>query len=163
MFVYSVRASTIRFFLAVFLCLSVLLGVIVFGGRGNVYTPVSAANDIRFTGMKNTGARTDYFRQFGIEVDPESEEEKTFALPENFDRVLVGYGELQKKLGLDLSKYKNKRVTRYSYRVKTEGGEQVYANMLTFRDRVIACDISSADPTGFVLCPLDYPEALAGD
>ena len=85
---------------------------------------------------------------FGIEVDPDSEESTAFRMPEDFDRVILGYNELQKKQGLDLSKYKNKRVTRYTYRVV---GEDSYANLFVYRGKIVACDISSASPDGYVL------------
>ena len=71
---------------------------------------------------------------------------------ESFDRVILGYNELQKKQGLDLSKYENKRVTRYTYRVtnyKSDG--EVYANLFVYRSKIVACDLSSGDPLGFVI------------
>ena len=72
-------------------------------------------------------------------------------MPEDFDRVLLGYNELQKQQGLDLSKYAKKRVSRYSYEVTnySEDGA-VVANILVWKGRVIACDFSSASPDGFV-------------
>ena len=73
-------------------------------------------------------------------------------MPENFDRVILGYNEIQKLQGLDLSKYSRKRVTRYTYEVEGypdyEG--KVNATLLVYRNRIIGCDISSADPEGFV-------------
>ena len=81
-------------------------------------------------------------------------------MPENFDRVMLGYNEIQKAQGLDLSRYAKKKVTRYTYEVtnyaelQPEDAEPyhgaVYANLLIYRNRVIGADISSADPTGFV-------------
>ena len=72
-------------------------------------------------------------------------------MPENFDRVILGYNELQKRQGLDLSKYAKKKVIRYTYRVENHTDEgEVLANLFIWRGRVIACDVSSADPEGFV-------------
>jgi hypothetical protein len=73
-------------------------------------------------------------------------------MPKDFDRVVTEYNELQRRQGLDLSKYTGKRVTRYTYEVKNYEGYEgtVYVNLLVYRDKVIGCDISSADPTGFV-------------
>ena len=75
-----------------------------------------------------------------------------FSMPESFDRVLLGYNELQRSQGLDLSKYLKKRVTRYTYRVEDYEGYdgEVVANLLVYRSRIIACDISSKDSSGFV-------------
>jgi hypothetical protein len=69
-------------------------------------------------------------------------------MPPDFDRVIVGYNELQRRQGLDLSKYKGKRVTRYTYKLVGDG--EVYANLFVHRGKIVACDISDASPDGFV-------------
>ena len=65
---------------------------------------------------------------------------------------MLGYNEIQKDQGLDLSKYAKKKVTRYTYTLKdyNEYDGEVYVNLLVYRGRVIGCDVSSADPEGFV-------------
>ena len=87
-----------------------------------------------------------------MEVDPESETAEKFRLPENFDRVISGYNQIQISQGLNLSKYARKRVTHYSYKVTNykDGGE-VLVNLLIYKNKIIACDISSAEENGFVL------------
>ena len=73
-------------------------------------------------------------------------------MPDNFDRVILGYNELQKKQGLDLSKYAKKKVTRYAYKVTNYDSEgEVYANLFIHRGKIIACDLSSVSPDGFVV------------
>jgi len=54
--------------------------------------------------------------------------------------------------GLNLSKYKGKDVTRYTFRITNYDGYEgtVYANVLVYRNRVIGGDLCSADATGFV-------------
>jgi hypothetical protein len=53
---------------------------------------------------------------------------------------------------LDLSKYKKKTVTRYTFMVTDYKGYEgtVYANVLVYRGRVIGGDICSADVSGFI-------------
>ena len=66
--------------------------------------------------------------------------------------------KLQQRQGLDLSKYRNKKVTRYSYKVTNYKGEgDVIANLFIHRGRIVACDISSQSPDGFVI-PLTQVE-----
>jgi hypothetical protein len=66
--------------------------------------------------------------------------------------VILGYNELQKKQGLDLSKYARKKVTRYTYKVTNYDSDgDVYASLFVHRGKIIACDLSSASPDGFVL------------
>lgn len=85
-------------------------------------------------------------------------------MPENFDRVMMGYNEVQKAQGLDLSKYQKKKVTRYTYEVANapEGTGTLFVTLLVSRDRVIGCDVSTADPKGFVK-PLTQFSALLGE
>ena len=93
-----------------------------------------------------------FLGQFGVTVDPTALEEEEIKIPDTFDKVYMGYNEIQRAQGLDLSKYKNKKVTRYTYKVTNyEGYEgEVYANLLVWRDKVIGGDVCSADVNGFV-------------
>lgn len=149
MFVYTVRASGIRYFLLVILTLAVLVGSIVIG---NAQTLMASADGIDLGGVGEHEGRIAFIKRFGYEVDETSETETAFTMPSDFDRVITDYNELQRRQGLDLTKYANKKVTRYTYEVKNYDGYEgkVYANLFVHRGRVIGCDISSADPTGFV-------------
>ena len=151
MFIYSVRASTIKV-CAVILLFGLIVTGLALSGNGGVVSVVSSAVEVDFGGIKDKDDRVGFIRNFGIEVDEASENEAQFRMPENFDRVILGYNELQKKQGLDLSKYSKKRVTRYTYKVTNYNSEgDVYANLFVWRGRIIGCDVSSADPEGFVL------------
>ncbi len=150
MFIYSVRASSIKFFLLIAATLALLVGILLFGSGSAVAASVGA--DIRLDGMKTNEDRIAFIEQFGYEVVGEPKESETFSVPKEFDRVLAQYNELQKTQGLDLTKYKNKKVTRYTYIVNNYEGYdgEVYVNLIIYRDTVIGCDISSADTNGFV-------------
>ena len=151
MFIYSVRASSIRIGALVIL-LGVLLMALVFTGQGSTVMAMGTNTEIDYSRIKSREDRIQFMSRFGITVDPESEEATAFRMPDNFDRVILGYNELQKKQGLDLAKYKNKRVTRYTYRVTNfDSDGQVYANLFVFRGKIVACDLCSADPEGFVI------------
>ncbi len=150
MFVYSVRASTVKFFAVIVLTLGVLVGAIVISNSGTV--AASASGSINFGNIKTNDDRLEFISQFGINVSGEPKESVTFSVPEDFDKVISGYNELQKSQGLDISKYKNKKVTRYTYEIDGYGDYQgsVNVNLIVYRNTVIACDVSSADPSGFV-------------
>ncbi len=156
MFVYSVRASTVKFFAFIALTLALLVGAVMFGGTETVLASGNAA-EVDFGGVKSNEDRVAFIKSFGIEID-ENGESESFTMPDNFDRVILGYNEIQKKQGLDLSKYAKKKVTRYTYRVTNlDYNGEAYASLFVYRGRIIACDISSADPEGFVL-PLTLVE-----
>jgi len=149
MFIYSVRASTVKFFAFILLTLALVVGAVLLGGES---VAASGSGEISYGGIKSAEDRVSFIEGFGVEVEDEPIECEKFRMPESFDRVILGYNELQKKQGLDLSKYARKRVTRYVYRVTNYESEgEVYATLFIYRNKIIACDISSADPNGFVL------------
>ncbi|MBR5144672.1 MAG: DUF4830 domain-containing protein, partial [Clostridia bacterium] len=155
---YSIRASTIKV-CCVILLFAVILTGLVLSGRDGVVSASSSVTEVDFSGIKTKDDRIEFISDFGIKVDPDSENEVAFRMPESFDRVILGYNELQKKQGLDLSKYHNKRVTRYTYKVTNYDSDgEVYANLFVYRGKIVACDLSSADPSGFVV-----PLTLAKD
>lgn len=155
MFVFSVKASTLKLIGVIgasVIALVVLLTMIP------VYEPTAAslmysdAHSYNFSGIKTNEERVAFFTQFGWAVDTNPIEEKKVTIPSEFDKVFVGYNDLQKQQGLDLSKYKNKDVTRYTYKVTNYPDYEgtVYGNILVYRGKVIGGDICSADVDGFV-------------
>lgn len=149
MFVCSVRASTVKFFGVIVLTLAVLIGAVSIGGA---VVEASGPAKINFGGVKTNEDRLEFISQFGINVSGEPCESESFTVPENFDKVIAGYNEIQKTQGLDISKYKNKKVTRYSYEIDGYGDYdgKVFVNLIVYRNTVVACDVSSADPGGFI-------------
>ncbi len=151
MFIYSVRASTLRFFgiLAVTICL--LIGIMAVSGADSV----SAMSDgaYRFSDISTKEDRLEFLSQFGIRASADSETEESFTMPETLDRVMLAYNEIQKAQGLDLSGYCKKKVQRYTYTVENykDSGLAVFANVIVYRHRVIGGDISAAGEGGFVL------------
>ena len=150
MFIYSVRASGIKFFALAALAL-VLILVIVFGSDSVL--ALSKDGEIELSGIKTEEDRREFLESLGVRAAAGGPVESVaFVMPENFDRVMLGYNEIQKAQGFDLSKYAKKRVTRYTYELENYDGYDgtVYVNLLIYRSRIIGCDISSADPGGFV-------------
>lgn len=151
MFIYSVRASTIRFFSVIVVTILVLTTLLIVGSSAG--NSVSASSDtVDFSNVKTNEDRLAFISQFGLNAKEAPTETVDFRVPENFDKVISGYNEIQKKQGLDLSKYKNKRVTRYTYEVTgyENSATPVFVNIIVYRSTVIACDVSSTDPEGFV-------------
>ena len=156
MFIYSLRASTLKFFAVVCLALTTLVTLIAFipeydgGSLDNVST--SGKAEINYEKIKDGEDVVRFLTQFGWEVSAEPVEVCEVEIPENFDKVFAGYNEIQKGQGLDLAKYKGKKVDRYTYKITNyEGSEDtVYANVLVYRKKVIGGDVCSANVTGFI-------------
>ena len=156
MFVYSLRASTLKFFAVVCVALTALITMITFipeydaGELG--YITTGKEEKISYDKIKTEEDRAGFLAQFGWKVSAEPVEVAEIKIPEEFDKIFTGYNEIQKRQGLDLSKYKNKTVTRYTYEITNyEGAEgKVYANILVYRNKVIGGDICSAEAGGFI-------------
>ena len=150
MFICSVRASTLRFVGVAVLCAVLLFGTLILSD-GKLVAAASGTS-VSFTGADTDAGRIDFLQKQGWSVKAEMVDEATFTMPETFDRVMQGYNEIQKMQGLDLSRYRKKKVTRYTYEVTNYPDYEgtVYANLIVYRGRIVAADLSSADPLGFV-------------
>jgi hypothetical protein len=151
MFIYSVRASTLRFFgvLAVTVCL--LVSIMAFSGTDSVFAMSNSAYS--FSDVSTKEDRLEFLSQFGILAAADSESAESFVIPEALDRVMLAYNEIQKAQGLDLSGYCRKKVQRYTYTVENykQSGVTVYANVIVYRHRVIGGDVSALGEGGFVI------------
>ena len=161
MFVYSVRASSVRFFAFLLATLLLMVGIVIFG-RSDSVMAMSGDVSIRFDGMEENDDRVAFIESFGVSVDKTPIEEKSFRLTDEFDRVVAGYNEIQKTQGLDLSKYKNKKVTRYTYTVTNmkDANSQATVNLFIYRDRVVAADLTDTSEDGKVYALSLLPAGL---
>lgn len=155
MFVYSMRATTVKLVAVICVALTVLITLIAFVPTYNISDSAADADaDVSYSydKIKNVSDAAGFLAQFGWSVDATPTEVKTVTVPSEFDKVFSAYNELQKAQGLNLAKYKGKDVTRYTFRItnyKDYDGE-VWANVLVYRNRVIGGDVCSADASGFV-------------
>ena len=153
MFIYTLRASTIKFFAVICVALVTLITLIAFIPAYGESAPTATEEaEIVYDGVKTEADRVAFLRQFGWEVKGDPVKVVEVTIPSEFDKIFVGYNEIQKRQGLDLTKYQKKKVTRYTYEITNyEGAEGVvYANLLVYRNRVIGGDVCSADTTGFI-------------
>lgn len=156
MFIYSIRATTLKFFASLLLVVTVLAVLVALGTADSVYASADG-KEINYSGIKTNEDRVAFIESFGIKVKPTPMTEETFTMPEDFDRVILGYNQIQKTQGLDLTKYSRKRVTHFAYEVTNYNAEgTVTVNLLVCRGRIIAADISSASDGGFVSSLVDF-------
>ncbi len=155
MFVYSFKASTLKFFgiigVAV-ICLVSLMFFIPSSTKSTTREIATMNENISFDHVKNKSDGQKFLAQYDWEVEDDVIEECEITIPNEFDKVMSQYNEIQKQQGLDLSKYRKKTATRYTYKVTNYPGYSgtVYANVITFRGKVIGGDICTADSKGFL-------------
>lgn len=157
MFICSLRASTVKLVAVICVALTVLVTLIAFVPTYVISSPASAnagetGVSYSYDKVKTAEDAAAFLTQFGWTVNPTPTETRTVTIPAEFDKVFSAYNELQKEQGLNLSKYKNREVTRYTFTVQNypEYEGTVYANVLVYRSRVIGGDLCSADASGFV-------------
>ena len=153
MFVYSMKASTIKFFGVICVALVSLITLIAFIPSYNGdFVETSTEVSYNYDKVKSNDDRIAFIGQFGWEVEKEPLESREVTIPAEFDKIFAGYNEIQRQQGLDLSKYKKKNVMRYTYKVTNYEGYEgdVYVNVLVYRGRVVGGDVCSADVSGFV-------------
>ena len=118
MFIYSVRASALRFFSVICVSVIALIALIVFVPT---YVPTSllvGEDKIVYDNISTSEARRAFLAGFGWEIDEEQTEEDAVVIPAKFDTVYEDYNEIQKAQGLDLERYRGKTVMRYTYPVE---------------------------------------------
>ena len=157
MFVYSLRASTVKLFAFILVAVALIFGIVGLSADASVGASTSLDGEVDYSGIRSKEDRLAFINRLGIETTGE-ESAGSFVVPKSLDRVILGYNEIQKKQGLDVSKYTRKRITRYTYEVTNFNSDcKVYANLFVYRNRIIACDVSSVDG-GFVYPMTQLPD-----
>ena len=155
MFIYSFKASTLKFFGVVGIAVVTLIALVLLIPTNTIATTAEIATmneNISFNNVKSESDGVKFLAQYGWEVDSALVEECEVTVPSDFDKIMTQYNEIQKQQGLDLSKYQKKTLTRYTYKVTNYPNYSgtVYANVLTYRGKVVGGDICTSDAKGFL-------------
>ena len=150
MFIYTLKASKIKFFAVVFLAIASLLALITlvpdYGDAGMV-----AAVTTDYTGIETEADRISFIKNFGYNVEGLAHQSEV-RVPEEFDAVYTKYNDIQRSQGLNLKKYAGKNVSRYSYYVTDypQYDGKVIITLLVYKNRIIGGDVCGVDGEGFL-------------
>jgi len=155
MFICTVRANTLKFIGVVSVAVLSLALLILFIPTYEPITTSAIAETVaqyNYEKIKTEADVRGFLEQFGWQVSESPLEQVTIRIPNQFDKVMNAYNELQKSQGLDLSKYKDKDVIRYTYQITNypDYSGTVFANVILYKNKVIGGDICSSDVTGFI-------------
>ncbi len=100
-----------------------------------------------------TPENTDVFSQIVKDMGYDDVSEKPyevveFTIPETFNDVYVRYNNLLKEGGYDLSAYKGKKCTRYTYLIPSADAR---ANIIVHNGKIIGGDISGIRLDGIMI------------
>lgn len=152
MMVKTVRASTVKLFGCITLAVLICFSLAVFLPEQPLTYAYADGEKTVYTDAETNEGRISFLRSFGWEVQPDAIAVAKVTVPSEFDTVFRGYNELQKLQGLDLSRYKQKEVTRYTYLITNYDGYdgKVFANLIVYRGCVVGGDVCTEDSRGFI-------------
>lgn len=150
MFVFTVKASGLKFFAAVALAVAVMASLIAVLPAVGAESDAASVN-IDYTGITDEADMREFLKSFGHELDETPAEVLEISIPEEFNSVFERYNDIQRAQGLNLKRYCGKDATAYTFKVTNYGCESdVYATLIIRNEKVIAADICSAGDGGFV-------------
>jgi len=146
-----------------------LVAVMAAGRAVMAFMPQGAAEAAAIKGRegKTEQQRQQFIADLGWQVGLQPIETVEVVIPQKFDEVYKRYNELQKLQGMDLSKKRGKRCTKYSYEVVNhpDGAENVRLNLLVCGGKIVGGDVCSLAMDGFMhslLFPNENLTAKAG-
>ena len=150
MFILSFKTSRLK--LISFSAMAVAVFLIVVYAISSFATSPTDTSPTRVINAATNEQRIAFIESFGYELRTEPLEVAEVAIPTEFDEIYNEYNKIQKEQGFDLTPYRGKRVTRYTYKVKNYPGqdENVRADILVYENRVIGGNICSVLEDGFV-------------
>ncbi len=155
MFVFTAKLNKRKLLIALLLAAVVVVaGIMLFKPRDEAASaPVSLSAVV-----KSNAQRVEYLRSLGWLVSDEPLETASVVIPKTFSSVYDDYNAIQTGQGFDLKNYGGLEAVRYTYEVLNHPGtaDRVVADIIVYRDKVIAGDVQSVSMDGF-MAGLAYP------
>lgn len=152
MFVYTVKASRLKFFALLICSMAILLTLASVIPKPETPGNVAVVN-YDYNNIEDNEDRVLFLKGFGYEVDEKPIEVKKVTIPESFDSVYEKYNDIQRAQGLNLKRYCGKTVTRYTYKItnyNSDEEQEVLANILIYNNKIVGGDICSVASNGFI-------------
>ncbi len=157
MFVYTLKASTVKTVALALFSIALVACLIIFLPTDDISTvPVTSSTetsgDIRFFKLKDVDDMNEFIASLGWTVEKNPIEIVDVVIPNEFNNVYLKYNEIQKQQKLNLEKYKGKTAKRYTYVITNypDTTQTVYLNLIIYKNKIIAGDVCSADVNGFI-------------
>jgi hypothetical protein len=100
---------------------------------------------------RTTEQMRNFLSTYGWESEANPTETRKIKIPSQFGAAYVRYNDMQKAAGFDLSKYRGKEVIQVTFKITNyESDDDVFANLLIYKDNVIGGDVCSYAIDGFI-------------
>ncbi len=141
MFVFKLKISKDRFLIICCALIAVMALVVHFFAFGKVLPRGNTFSE-----------RGEFLRELGYTAQKSTEKETEVIIPINFDKVYTSYNEMQRCADFDLSGYRGCQAVMYTYDLSNfYKYQEVKANLLVIRGRIIGGDITTREQDGFCL------------
>lgn len=155
MFIYTAKFSKKKAIIAVLILAAVLCGIIFLAGlrQNDSSSAADGAEAVTLSAVvKNNKQRVKFLESLGWEVSAEPIEQQDIIIPTDFGTVYDEYNALQLAQGFDLSDYCGCEAVRYTYTVTNhpKGDDSVVADIIVYRNQIIAGDVQSVALDGFM-------------
>ena len=123
--------------------LAVILGIIIIGiiVAGQFISAESGGVD-----GSTHADRMLFLSNKGFEIDDSAVSSKEIVIPQKFGKVYSEYNALQKKAGFDLSQYKGKNATVYTYNISGDDSRQIH--LIVHNGQIIGGDMAQVKLNG---------------
>ncbi len=151
MFIYTVKASRLKFFALIFCAIATLL-VLYAIVPNNAPMDNVAVVALDYSNASTNEDRLEFITSLGYEAEENPCDVSEVTVPEHFDSVYEKYNEIQRAQGLNLKRYKGKAVTRYTYKISNypTSGEEALVNLLVYNGNIVGGDVCSTDSNSFL-------------
>lgn len=151
MFIYTVKASRLKFFALLISSMAILLTLASVVPRTEDFGSVAVVS-YNYSNIVSNDDRVDFLEEFGYKVDESPIDIVEVTVPQKFDSVYEKYNDVQRAQGLNLKRYAGKNAIRYTYKINNykDAKGDVYANILIYNNNVIAGDVYSTGANAFL-------------
>ncbi len=148
MFVYTLKATTLKYIGVMTLCAAAMITTVALVPATDKTDSVQTVASVEYKNVKGKEDRVKFLERLGWDILEDSETVADIRIPEEFDEIYKRYNSLQKTEGLNLEKYKGKKVKLYTYTVTNHKDGKAVATIIVYKNRVIAGDVSLAVTDG---------------
>lgn len=155
MFIFTTKVNKKKLLTGIAFVLAIIILIILITAMTKGASQEAALTSV----VKTNEERTSFLTGLGWEVSDEPIDEQVITIPAEFDDVYTEYNELQISQGFDLTEYAGLEATRYTYEVKNYPNttDRVVADIIVYRNKIIAGDIQSTALDGF-MTGLEFPK-----
>lgn len=155
MFIFTTKVNKKKLLTGIIFILAIIILIVLITTMTKGASQEAALTSV----VKTNEERTSFLTGLGWEVSDEPIDEQVITIPAEFDDVYTEYNELQISQGFDLTEYAGLEATRYTYEVKNYPNttDRVVADIIVYRNKIIAGDIQSTALDGF-MTGLEFPK-----